>query len=146
MAKTRRSPPRRVPNLERVDEKWKGRRLPISNYPEGIKSSSPGLRGTSYPGNTNQIIPSTLKGLNRSQGLCGRRLMQPRWGWELFWRMTQGSPAARSNPGLNDGTPLEFKMGRADGNRWPCASTAMVGFAAVFMHPAFRSHPSTTSL
>ena len=35
--------------------------------------------------------------------------MQPRWGWGLFWRMTQGSPALRANPGLNDGIPLGFR-------------------------------------
>lgn len=29
-------------------------------------------------------------------------------GAGLFWRMTQGSPAWRANPGLNDGIPLEF--------------------------------------
>ena len=36
------------------------------------------------------------------------RVMQPRWGWELFWRMTQGSPTLRATPGLNDGIPLGF--------------------------------------
>ena len=49
-------------------------------------------------------MSSTLKGLNRT------RVMQPRWGWGLFWRMTQGSPAWRANPGLNDGIPLGFGL------------------------------------
>jgi hypothetical protein len=29
----------------------------------------------------------------------------------LFLIVTQGSPAARANPGLNDGTPLGFLNG-----------------------------------
>ena len=36
-------------------------------------------------------------------------VMQLRWGWGLCWRMTQGSPALRANPGLNDGIPLGFR-------------------------------------
>jgi len=37
------------------------------------------------------------------------RVMQPRWGWELFCgTITQGSPALRANPGLSDGIPLGF--------------------------------------
>jgi hypothetical protein len=41
------------------------------------------------------------------------RVMQPRWGWKLFWRMTQGSPTLRANPGLKDGIPLGFKLSKS---------------------------------
>ena len=64
--------------------RW-GSSLPISwralpGNPEGIVSSSPGLRGTSYPGSAGQkqINP------NGVAGVFAVKKPQPRWGWENF--------------------------------------------------------------
>ena len=38
----------------------------------------------------------------------GKHFVQPLSGLMNHFAVTQGSPALRANPGLNDGTPLEF--------------------------------------
>ena len=58
--------------------------------PEGIESSSPGLRGTSYPGLPCQALP-TLKGLRRCLAVCcAEKLAQLFQGW---------NPHATADPG-----------------------------------------------
>ena len=59
--------------------------LPTSN-PKGIVSSSPGLRGTSYPG-TMPAGVSTPTGLRP----VAVTAPQPRWGCAASVRITQGS-------------------------------------------------------
>ena len=77
--------------------------------PNGIPSSSPGLRGTSYPGKT-RANPPTLKGLPQgSEPLVG-------WGCAPAATLsglrttggdsTQGSLADSATAGLDDGIPL----------------------------------------
>jgi hypothetical protein len=59
---------------------------------------------------------STLKGLHRLASSGGQRtrdMMQPRWGWRLFWQVTQGSRADAATRGLNDRIPLGFATGRS---------------------------------
>ena len=70
--------------------------------PEGIEAISPGLRGTSYPGEKEQYIP-TLKGLNPSLvSACDATLS----GLRQVNMATQGWPSRnRANPGLNDPIP-----------------------------------------
>ena len=82
--------------------------IPHPDNPEGIESFSPALPMQSATlGNESEIL-STLRGLNGFAWMRRVRVMQTRWGWELFWRTPQGSPALRANSGLNDGIPLGF--------------------------------------
>ena len=56
---------------------------------EGVLSSSPGLRETSYPGFSIQEGNPTLKGLHPADRARAR--LQPFQGWSRFRRGTQGS-------------------------------------------------------
>ncbi len=51
--------------------------------PTGLRSPSPGLRGTSYPGCQGPITSPTLKGLRPTHPAPWARWTQPRWGWSL---------------------------------------------------------------
>src|SRR5947207_5740428 len=55
--------------------------------PKGIESSSPGLRGTSYPGKSKTKAPQPQRGCGKDRG----RRPQPRWGWNLRALRPQGS-------------------------------------------------------
>lgn len=79
------------------------------NNPNGIASFSPGLRGTRYPGFTEQKMFPTLKGLNQ---IIGNPDATPLGLWEILTIQPRVG-AHRANPGLNDGIPLGFTGRRA---------------------------------
>ena len=81
--------------------------------PEGIAALSPGLRGTSYPGNARHKKP-TLKGLKHPYHdpmalEIPERAPTPSGLRRIAFVPTQGSSPTR-NPGLSAGIPLGFKQ------------------------------------
>ena len=81
------------------------------SYPNGILPQSPGLGGTTYPGNTVQKAFLTPKVLRQSSAIWA----QPRWGCFELGRTTQGRPAAvaESQPWAGGRNPVGIKGNEA---------------------------------
>ena len=72
-----------------------------SQIPTGFNHSAQGCeeRATLGPQPIEFINPERVEPV---AGMRRLRMMQPRWGWNGFAGCSQGSPAGRANPGLND--------------------------------------------
>ena len=102
-----------------------GRRI----SPNGAAASSPGLRGTSYPGNTHQTTTTPT-------GLCplfatAASAATPLGLW-IFHAHSQGSPLGADNPGLEAAAPLGLTKSWHRGQRTCCAGKPRPGVTDSF--------------
>src|SRR6266699_4341379 len=65
----------------------------IEGNPRGVVSSSPGLRACELPWDIVQTASQPQRGCGRAR----HPRTQPRWGWSVLTRSTQGSWVARSS-------------------------------------------------
>ena len=89
------------------------------NNPKGVASSSPGLRGTSYPGSESRRVLQPQRGcgssfphknqmhVNGGKGLWhGSVLPQPRWGCQTFRRLPRVGARASRQPRAGGRNPV----------------------------------------
>ena len=82
--------------------------------PNGAAASSPGLRGTSYPGNLRQNHHQPQRGCVIFRSTIGHN---PVGVGGSFYVRTQGSPLGAGNPGLEATAPLGLPNSRTRGER-----------------------------